>query len=87
MLFRSTKLSRDEDSKEMIDLIFDTCVFNAGMNYLGSMTGTKEALYSVASMIIGTKQNNLASFLASNGPKAEASIEEFNDAVKALGDK
>lgn len=79
-----TKLSRDDDSKEMIDLIFDTCIFNAGMNYLGSMPGTKNALYSVAHMIIDGKQNNLASFLATNGPAAESSIEEFNDAVKAL---
>ncbi len=74
------KLSRDDESKEMIELIFDTCTFRPGMNYFG-MNGI---FYSVDNMLIKTGQNNLASFIAANGPALETNISEFNEAVKDL---
>lgn len=74
------KLSRDEESKEMINLIFNTCTFKPGMNYFG----LNDMFFSVHKMLIATGQNNLASFIASNGPALETKINEFNEAVEYL---
>ncbi len=83
-----TKLSRDEESKEMINLVFDGCTFNAGMNYFGlkGTEGAKAMFYCVATMIHHDGENTLASFLAKHMPVAEVTIEEFNEAVKALAE-
>ncbi len=85
-----TKLSRDEESKEMLDIVFGNCTFNAGMNYFGLTSqdnqyhGFRNLFYIVPNMIIKTGEANTASFLAANIPMAEASLAEFNEAVSEL---
>lgn len=79
-----TKLSRDEESKEMLEIIFDTCTFNPGLNFFGHVAGPTELLFSVDHMLIQTGENNLASFLATHTPSSQAVIDEFNNAMAEL---
>ncbi len=86
-----TKLSRDDESKEMINLVFDSCTFNAGMNYFGfsrsaDNTGINRLFYTVSSMLIAQGENTFASWLATNVPAAEVALEEFNTAVRELAE-
>ncbi len=79
-----TKLARDPDSREMIDLVFDTIVFNAGMNYFGFLSdSTRQLFYTIPLMLAG-KSNTIASWLATYKDGANLTIQEFNDAVAAL---
>ncbi len=83
-----TKLSRDEDSKEMVRLIFDTCTFNAGMNYFGfEVDGPKMIFEVIHNMLYVTGENTLSSWLAKYAPPSDAIIENFNNAVKELSEK
>ncbi len=80
-----TKLARDPDSKEMIELVFDTVQFYPGMNYFGSMSdATKRLFYCVPFMLINGGQNNFASYFATYKDGAETVIAEFNEAVSDL---
>lgn len=80
-----TKLARDTDSKEMINLVFDTVQFYSGMNYFGSLSdATKRLFYTVPFMLINGGQNNFASYFATYKGSAEMTIAEFNDAVADL---
>ncbi len=80
-----TKLARDPDSREMIELVFDSVQFYSGMNYFGNLSdATNRLFYTVHYMFAVRKQNNFASYLATYKEGAEVTISEFNDAVAAL---
>ncbi len=82
-----TKLSRDDESKEMIDLVFDTCSFNAGMNYFGfDTTGPFYMFQIIHEMLYRNGSNTLSSWMATYGPPANSSITAFNNAVRELGE-
>ncbi len=81
------KLSRDEDSKEMLNLIFDNIVFDAGMNYLGFEANMAAFFYIVHGSIILSGGNNFASMVAGSEYGARAEIDAFNKTVAALGQK
>ncbi len=53
------KIARDNDSKEMLRLIFDNCVYDFGLNY----SNFSQSLYIVSNMI-KAKSTDTASFLA-----------------------
>ncbi|MBQ8551636.1 MAG: hypothetical protein IJ428_02350 [Clostridia bacterium] len=74
------KLSRDDDSKEMLSIIFDGIVFDAGMNYFGFTSGVN-AFWDIGDRISGSGWGGYASFLAANKSSAEATIKAFNEAV------
>ncbi len=80
-----TKLARDTDSREMIQLVFDSVEFNAGMNYFGNLSAqTNMLFYTVNYMFMLVGQNYFASYLAAYESGAEATIAEFNEAVRNL---
>ena len=64
------KTSRDENSAEMLDIVFNTLCLD--FNYIYNFGGTYSSLTKVAS---GTAQ--LASEMAANSEKADAEIEKF----------
>ena len=81
-LMLGEKLSRDPESKEMLDLIFDNIIFDAGMNYFGFSANMNNLLFTGAN-IAGDNGAwpGLASYLAKHTTGAEAVIEEFNEIV------
>lgn len=71
------KLSRDEDSKEMLDIIFDGIVFDAGVNYFGFSSNVSRFFY-IGNSITAENWSGLSSFIATYESGVRAEIETFN---------
>ena len=83
-LMLGEKLTRDPESKEMLDTIFDGVSYNAGVNYFG-FSGMNPLFFTPNSLIMkGPGAGSFASYLGTNQPVAEAAIAQFNDDVAAL---
>ena len=76
------KLSRDPESKEMLSIIFDNTVFDAGMNYFGFTGNMYKLFFMVGHQLVVQPTFSLSSFLASYTPGAKAEIQEFNESVE-----
>ena len=72
-VFLDEKILRDEKSKEMIDILFDSKVYS--LDYVSGITG----LYSTVSTIVQTGKNNLASKTASIQKSAQKKLDKFID--------
>ncbi len=81
-----TKFARDETWAEMIEIIFDGIVFDPTLSYFGNNSGqgTFQLLFVPHEMLVLKGENTFASWLATHIPPAQATIDDFNDAVKAL---
>ncbi len=77
------KLARDKDSQEMLNVIFDNIVYDAGMNYFGLNwnSGFQSLFYTLSNLVVGKKSADFASFYASNATKAQAAIDDFYKTV------
>ncbi len=79
------KMARDVDSKEMLGIIFDGVVYDAGASYFGFDDNMRPLFYTPQQLIIkGGGAYGFSSHLAQYQPGAEAAIEEFNEAVKGI---
>ncbi len=77
------KLTRDPDSKEMLDIIFDGVSYNAGVSYFGFDSNMKKFFY-IGGAIWDGGAYRLGSHIASYKPGCEAAIEQFNTDVAAI---
>ncbi|MBQ8248999.1 MAG: carbohydrate ABC transporter substrate-binding protein [Clostridia bacterium] len=79
------KLARDTDSKEMLGIIFDGVVYDAGASYFGFDSNMNQLFYTPHALIInGVGATGFSSHLAQYQPAAEATIEEFNETVNSI---
>ena len=83
-LLLGEKLARDEDSKEMLDLVFKNIVFDPGMNYFGFQSNMMNLFYTFHKLVINEKKADYASWDAKYRGGAEAEIEKFNKAISEL---
>ena len=83
-LMLGEKLSRDDDSKEMLNIIFDNIVFDPGLNYFGFSTNTMKLFYTIPNLVLKQGSSTFASWYAQYGSGAEAEIEEFMTDVAKL---
>ncbi len=74
------KLSRDPESREMLDIIFDGVIFDAGMNYFGFSKGVRD-FWSLPNSIATGTMTGYGSFLEKYEENAIATLDEFNNAV------
>ena len=72
-VFLDEKILRDDKSKEMIDILFDSKVYS--LDYMSDITG----LASTVSNVIKTGKNNLASKTASLQKSAQKKLDKFVD--------
>ncbi len=77
------KLSRDPESREMLEIIYDASLFDAGMNYFGSKTYMMQ-FWNLGAAIASSSFNGYSSFLARYEEAAITEIENFNNAVAEL---
>jgi hypothetical protein len=70
-VFLDEKILRDEKSKEMIDILFDSKVYS--LDYVSGITG----LMSTISTIVQTGNNNLASKTASIQRSAQKKLDKY----------
>ncbi len=75
------KLSRDEDSKEMLDIIFDGIVYDAGMNFFGYFSQGVGMYYDVGDNIVSEEWGGLASYVATYELAANTEIDNFNETI------
>ncbi len=80
----SGKLSRNEDTKNMLDIIFDTLAYEIGGNYFGFSGGFQNLYYTLASLVAEGKSKDFASFYAKYEKGANAAIEKFYKDIEAI---
>jgi len=74
-----TKFARDEESAEMLDLIFRNRVCDTGYLYnIGNfVTGLED-------LIFGRRQNTFASFIEANEARAQATLDEIIESYERI---
>ena len=80
----NVKLARDEDSIEMLDIIFDNIVFDAGMNYLGFENNMNKLFYT-PDFMLKSGYGGFASWFASYEKGTLLEIDDFNKALREIG--
>ena len=78
------KLSRDPDSVEMLSIIFDNVVYDAGFNFLGFSANMSKLFYTPNLHIVKSGQNNFASWLNTYKQGAQAEIDQLNKVILNL---
>lgn len=72
-----SKLSRDPETVEMLEIIFDSVVYDPGCNYFGREGGMNQLFYMVPNLIFKSKSSDFASFYAKNATSAQQQIDTF----------
>ncbi len=80
----SGKLARDEDSRNMLDLLFSNVAYEVGGNYFGFSGAFNQLFYVVGNMIILQDSADFASFYAKNEKSATAIIDKFYEALEKI---
>ncbi|MBQ8641812.1 MAG: hypothetical protein IJ480_06290 [Clostridia bacterium] len=75
------KLSRDEDSRNMIDILFDTIAYEVGCNYFGFTAGFNNMLFAMNMLVIDQKSTDFASWYASYEKQAVQAIDKLYAAL------
>ncbi len=73
----SGKLARDEDSRNLLDLLFDTIAYEIGGNYFGFSAGFSDLFYTLGRLVVEQKSTDFASWYAKNEKSANATIDKF----------
>lgn len=80
----SGKLARDEDSRNMINILFDTIAYEVGCNYFGFTAGFNGLLFTLSQMVIGQKSTDYASWYAKNEKQANTAIDKLYAALEKV---
>ena len=78
------KLSRDEDSRNMLELLFDTIAYEIGGNYFGFSSGFNDLFYTMGSLVIQNKSADFASWYAKNEKAANTTIDKFYEGLEKI---
>jgi len=74
------KLTRDLDSVEMLDLIYKTCVFDPGRNYIEG-----DPMQYAFLTLLQSKSTDFVSYYEKNAGKTQNMLDKFYNAVMDLG--
>ncbi len=77
----SGKLARDEDSRNMLELLFDTIAYEVGGNYFGFATGFSDLFYTNVRLVIEKDSTDFASWYAKSESAAQTTIDKFYEAL------
>jgi hypothetical protein len=78
------KLSRDEDSRRMIDILFDTIAYEVGCNYFGFTPGFNELFFSMSQLVITQKSTDYASWYAKYEKQAAQAIDKLYTSLEKV---
>ncbi len=79
-----TKFARDDNWADMIEIIFDSTVFDPTLSYFGGDKSVNPLFYTPSGMLVDKDENNFASWIATYKEPANASLQTFNEAVAEL---
>lgn len=71
------KFARDEESVEMLNIIFSSIVYDSGMNYFGFDSGFMALFYMIPFMIGRDKSTDLASYYKANEKTAQRMLDRL----------
>lgn len=80
-LLLGEKFARDNDSKEMLELIFDNVIYDAGMNYFGHSGTMYDLFYSISNLLLKEGSSDFASYYNSRESSSKALIEDMLEKV------
>lgn len=80
----SGKLARDEDSVNMLDILFDTIAYEVGGNYFGFSSGFSDLFYTLGRLVVENKSTDFASWYAKNEKSANSTIDTFYEALEKI---
>lgn len=76
-----SKLSKDEDSVAMMDIIFENIVYDAGMNYFAFGDNMYYLFYTPELLVRLNQSTDFASWYTKYGDGAQAEIDKFMDSL------
>lgn len=71
------KFARDEETVEMLDIIYNNIVYDYGMNYCGFASGYMDLFYMIPNMIAKQKSSDLASYYAKYEKNAQKALDKI----------
>lgn len=80
-LLLGEKFARDADSKEMLELIFDNVIYDAGMNYFGHSGTMYDLFYSISNLLLKEGSSDFASYYNARETSSQALIEDMLEKV------
>lgn len=78
------KLARDEDSTKMLDILFDTIVYEIGGNYFGFSSGFQDLFYTLGTHVVVNGKSDFTSFYATKEKSALQTIDKFYAALDEI---
>lgn len=78
-----SKLARDEQTVDMLDIMFDTVTYEVGGNYWGLNGAMNQLFYTAYYLPISQKSSDFASFYKKNEEAALKQIEQYYTALEA----
>jgi hypothetical protein len=72
----TSKLARDDESQEMLDIIYNSCVYDSGLNF----SAFNAILYSIP-QLMQKKSTDFGSFYATNSSAMEKQLEKVYGAI------
>ncbi|MBQ8401113.1 MAG: extracellular solute-binding protein [Clostridia bacterium] len=78
------KLARDEDTRAMVDILFDTIAYEVGCNYSAIGGGISDLLYMPSNLVLTQKSTDFASFYAKYEKGATAALEKLYASLESL---
>jgi len=78
------KLARDEDTRAMVDILFDTIAYEVGCNYSAIGGGINELLYMPSNLVLTQKSTDFASFYAKYEKGATAALEKLYTSLEKI---
>ncbi len=75
------KMARDEDSRNMLELLFDTIAYEIGGNYFGFSAGFGDLFYTLGRLVVNNKSADFASWYAKNEKSAVNTIDTFYEGL------
>lgn len=76
------KLARDDDSRKMLDIIFDGIVYDAGSNFLGQTNNMFNLYYTIPFMIFRDGNGDFASWYGRYEKGALGELEQLLEDIK-----
>lgn len=73
------KVTRDKDSTEMLELIFDSAVYDPGFNFLVSANSINQLFYTIPLLVLEKKSADFASWYQKLEQSAQKEIDSFTE--------
>ena len=75
----ASKIARDDESVVMLDIIYDNCEYDLGLNYGGGN------IWYMMSQLMTAKDTNIASFFEKNLKQDQLNLDKLHEAFLEYG--